>query len=79
VTLATLTIVVDVRVPDLDVVADAVGGVLVLIGALRIHGHQADGPGSCGATSGIHGVIVCPGGIWHPACLGGVSDTARYR
>ena len=37
-TLATLTIVVDVRVPDLDVVADVVGGVLVLIGALRIHG-----------------------------------------
>jgi hypothetical protein len=35
---ATLLIVIDVRVPDLDIVADAAGGVLVVIAALRIHG-----------------------------------------
>ena len=35
---ATLLIVIDVRMPDLDIVADAVGGVLVVIGALRING-----------------------------------------
>jgi hypothetical protein len=35
---ATLVIVIDVRMPDLDIVADAIGGVLVVIAALRIHG-----------------------------------------
>ena len=35
---ATLIIIVDVRVPSLDIVADAVGGVLVVIAVLRIHG-----------------------------------------
>ena len=34
----TLIIVVDVRLGTLDIVADTVGGVLVLIGALRVHG-----------------------------------------
>lgn len=35
---ATLVIVVDVRVPDLDIIADVVGGILVVIAALRVHG-----------------------------------------
>jgi hypothetical protein len=35
---ATLIIIVDVRVPSLDIVADAIGGVLVVVAALRIHG-----------------------------------------
>ena len=35
---ATLIIIVDVRVPSLDIVADAVGGLLVVIAAIRIHG-----------------------------------------
>jgi hypothetical protein len=35
---ATLIILIDVRVPDLDIVADAIGGVLVVVAALRIHG-----------------------------------------
>jgi len=42
---ATLIIVVDVRVPTLDVVPDAIGGLLVLAGVLRVHGavRGADG------------------------------------
>ncbi|HET9416934.1 MAG TPA: hypothetical protein VFP30_05260 [Candidatus Limnocylindria bacterium] len=35
---ATLLIVFDLRVPDVDIVADAAGGVLVVIASLRIHG-----------------------------------------
>jgi hypothetical protein len=36
--IATLIIVIDVRVPSLDILADVAGGVLVLIAALRIRG-----------------------------------------
>lgn len=36
--IATLVIVIDVRVPDLDLVADAVGGALVVVAAFRLHG-----------------------------------------
>ena len=35
---ATLLIVFDLRVPDVDIVADAAGGMLVVIASLRIHG-----------------------------------------
>ena len=35
---ATLVIVVDVRMPDLDIIADVIGGALVVIAALRMHG-----------------------------------------
>lgn len=42
---ATLIIVVDVRLPSLDIVPDAVGGLMVLVGVLRVHGaiRGADG------------------------------------
>ena len=42
---ATLIIVVDVRIPDLDVVPDAIGGFMVLVGVMRLHGaiRGADG------------------------------------
>ena len=42
---ATLIIVVDVRIPDLDVVPDAIGGLMVLVGVMRVHGsvRGADG------------------------------------
>ncbi len=40
---ATLVIVIDIRVPDLDIIADAVGGVLVVIAALRIQGAISGG------------------------------------
>lgn len=35
---ATLIIVIDVRLEALDIVADVIGGVLTLIGTLRVHG-----------------------------------------
>jgi hypothetical protein len=35
---ATLIIVVDVRIAAFDVVADVIGGVMVLVATLRIHG-----------------------------------------
>ena len=35
---ATLIIVIDVRLEALDIVADVIGGVLALVGTLRIHG-----------------------------------------
>ena len=34
---ATLIIVIDIRMPSLDVVPDAVGGLMVLVAALRVH------------------------------------------
>ena len=42
---ATLIIVVDVRLPSLDVVPDAIGGLMVLVGVMRVHGaiRGADG------------------------------------
>lgn len=35
--IATLVIVIDVRIPDLDIVADVVGGALVVVAAFRLH------------------------------------------